>query len=317
MSFVWLSARRPISTPVWPCPIAPPGPAKSTFSPKAALSLSVLSRDSPSVAWLLRLNTASKRISAYATPRWARRKRRSAGPPASLRNPIASKMSFDAIAKLVEPPRNHTPLRATRRALRVVSLYDLHSAMDEGVKVRRRYSGEGRRSVLEAGSSQIRLAPSPGVQQGSNGIQGRAGGRSPRMYKEGREHRGRDSRAKSSKGPQMLVAGIDIGAESHHVAVVDRAEAVVVKATAFAENAAGYQGLFALLARAGARGGADLPPGGGERRAGAHVGGDGGHRPLLAELVCRAGRPRLRSGVGQSVAHSSLRRRGAWRAPRP
>ncbi len=57
----------------------------------------------------------------------------------------------------------------------------------------------------------------------------------------------------------MLVAGIDIGAESHHVAVVDRAEAVVVKATAFAENAAGYQELFALLARAGARGGADLP----------------------------------------------------------
>jgi hypothetical protein len=57
----------------------------------------------------------------------------------------------------------------------------------------------------------------------------------------------------------MLVVGIDIGAESHHVAVVDRAEAVVVKATAFAENVAGYQELFALLARAGARGGADLP----------------------------------------------------------
>lgn len=56
----------------------------------------------------------------------------------------------------------------------------------------------------------------------------------------------------------MLVAGIDVGAELHHVAVVDRAEAVVVKATAFAENAAGYQDLFALLARAGARGGEDL-----------------------------------------------------------
>ena len=39
---------------------------------------------------------------------------------------------------------------------------------------------------------------------------------------------------------------------------VDRAEAVV-EATAFAENAAGYQELFALLARAGARGGEDLP----------------------------------------------------------
>jgi transposase len=71
----------------------------------------------------------------------------------------------------------------------------------------------------------------------------------------------------------MLVMGIDIGAELHHVAVVDQAGAVVVKATAFAENAAGYQELFALLARAGA-----------------HVGGDGGHWPLLAELVCRAGR---------------------------
>jgi transposase len=57
----------------------------------------------------------------------------------------------------------------------------------------------------------------------------------------------------------MLVVGIDIGAELHHVAVVDQAGAVVVKATAFAENAAGYQELFALLARAGARGGADLP----------------------------------------------------------
>jgi hypothetical protein len=51
----------------------------------------------------------------------------------------------------------------------------------------------------------------------------------------------------------MLVVGIDIGAELHHVAVVDQAEAVVVKATAFAENAIGYQELFALLARADAR----------------------------------------------------------------
>jgi transposase len=57
----------------------------------------------------------------------------------------------------------------------------------------------------------------------------------------------------------MLVAGIDIGAELHHVAMVDEAEAVVVKATSFAEDAAGYQKLFELLGRAGARGGADLP----------------------------------------------------------
>ena len=57
----------------------------------------------------------------------------------------------------------------------------------------------------------------------------------------------------------MLVVGIDIGAELHHVAVVDEAGAMVVKATPFAENAVGYQQLFALLARAGARGGEDLP----------------------------------------------------------
>ena len=57
----------------------------------------------------------------------------------------------------------------------------------------------------------------------------------------------------------MLVVGIDIGAELHHVAVVDEAGAMVVKATPFAENGAGYQQLFALLTRAGARGGGDLP----------------------------------------------------------
>src|ERR1700731_509382 len=107
----------------------------------------------------------------------------------------------------------------------VVSLYDLHSSMSEGVKIQRRVPGEGRVSGQEAKSSEIRLAPSPGVQQSSNGIQGRAHGRSPRMYKEGREYRGRDSRARSSRGPYMLVAGIDIGAELHHVAVVDDAEA--------------------------------------------------------------------------------------------
>ena len=54
----------------------------------------------------------------------------------------------------------------------------------------------------------------------------------------------------------MLVAGIDVGAELHHFAVVDETEKVVVKATSFAEDAAGYQKLFELLGRAGARGGA-------------------------------------------------------------
>ena len=57
----------------------------------------------------------------------------------------------------------------------------------------------------------------------------------------------------------MLMVGIDVGAELHHVAVVDQSEAVVVKPVAFGEAAAGYQELFALLARAGAGGGEDLP----------------------------------------------------------
>ena len=57
----------------------------------------------------------------------------------------------------------------------------------------------------------------------------------------------------------MLVAGIDVGAEVHYVAVVDQSEAVVTKPTAFEESAQGYEQLFALLARAGARGGEDLP----------------------------------------------------------
>ena len=98
----------------------------------------------------------------------------------------------------------------------VVSLYDLHSSSGEDVKVqRRRLPGEGCVSGQEAQSSEIRLASSPGVQQSSNGIQGRACGCSPRMYKERREHRGRDSRARSSRGPYMLEAGIDVGAELH------------------------------------------------------------------------------------------------------
>jgi len=57
----------------------------------------------------------------------------------------------------------------------------------------------------------------------------------------------------------MLVVGIDVAAEVHQVAVIDATEAVIVKPTPFAEDAAGYQQLFELLARAGARGGEDLP----------------------------------------------------------
>jgi transposase len=88
---------------------------------------------------------------------------------------------------------------------------------------------------------------------------GRGARRSSRINKEGREHRGRDSLKRSSKGLLTLVVGIDVGAELHQVAVVDESGAVVTKPTAFEETAPGYEKLFALLGRAGARGGADLP----------------------------------------------------------
>ena len=110
--------------------------------------------------------------------------------------------------------------------------------MGNGVEVQRRVQGEVCVRSLEAKSSKVRVAPSPGVQQGSNGIVGRgARRRSSRINKEGREHRGRDSPKRSSKGLPMLVVGIDVGAEVHHVAVVDQSEAVVTKPTAFEEDA--------------------------------------------------------------------------------
>lgn len=48
----------------------------------------------------------------------------------------------------------------------------------------------------------------------------------------------------------MRFAGIDIASDSHVVAVVDAEGAVVVKATSFSEDAAGYQSLFELLGEA-------------------------------------------------------------------
>jgi len=57
----------------------------------------------------------------------------------------------------------------------------------------------------------------------------------------------------------MVVVGIDIGAEIHHVAVVDQTGAVLVKPTSFTEDVGGYQKLLELLARTGARGGEALP----------------------------------------------------------
>jgi transposase len=48
----------------------------------------------------------------------------------------------------------------------------------------------------------------------------------------------------------MLVVGIDVGAEVHHVAVVDEAEVAIVKPTAFTEDLGGYEKLLEMLARA-------------------------------------------------------------------
>src|SRR6516162_10949894 len=97
-------------------------------------------------------------------------------------------------------------------------LYDVHSSVGNGVEVQRRVPGEVRVRRREAKSSDLRAAPSAGVQQGSNGILGRSASGGSRINKQGREHRGRDSPKGSSKGRPMLVAGIDVGAEVHHVA---------------------------------------------------------------------------------------------------
>jgi len=48
----------------------------------------------------------------------------------------------------------------------------------------------------------------------------------------------------------MRYAGIDIASEKHFVAIVNEAQEVVVKATSFAEDAAGYAKLFELLGAA-------------------------------------------------------------------
>jgi len=97
----------------------------------------------------------------------------------------------------------------------------------------------------------------------------------------------------------MLVVGIDVAAEVHQVAVIDETESAVVKPTPFAEDAAGYQKLFELLARAGARGGGDLllaPASAQPERMLVVI---EATRSLLAELVRGADGGRLRSGPGQ------------------
>src|SRR5258708_32743416 len=83
-------------------------------------------------------------------------------------------------------------------------------------KVSRRGVAAGR---AKGKSLCARLAPSSGA-QGSNGIQRRK--RRPRMDKQEREFRLRGSGNRVKEGGGMMrVAGIDIGAERHMVAVLD------------------------------------------------------------------------------------------------
>lgn len=72
------------------------------------------------------------------------------------------------------------------------------------------------------------------------------------MDKRERGHRLRGSRQPpSDKGKRVRFAGIDIAAEKHFVAVVDERGDVLVKPTAFTEDAAGYGKVLELLAPAG------------------------------------------------------------------
>src|SRR5512142_2455149 len=124
------------------------------------------------------------------------------------------------------------------------------SCQTSGVERDRRVPGEGRRGVLEASSSEVRLTLSPGVPC-SNGIPRRSSKR-PRIDKREHDHRLRGSRPPPSRRSERVrFAGIDIAAETHFVAVVDEASTTVVKPASFTEDAAGYQKLSALLGEPG------------------------------------------------------------------
>lgn len=72
------------------------------------------------------------------------------------------------------------------------------------------------------------------------------------MNKHGRGHRLRGSRQPpSDKGMGVRFAGIDVAAEKHFVAVVDEHGDVLVKPTAFTEDAAGYGKVVELLGPVG------------------------------------------------------------------
>src|SRR5690606_2204175 len=125
-------------------------------------------------------------------------------------------------------------------------LYLSHSSRCSGLLPGRRDPGEGRRSSAEAMSSRLREAPSPGL-LGSDGIERRRA-RRPRMDKREREGRPRGSRKPPSKRrAAMRYVGIDIGSETHVVAVVDAEEQVLLRPCSFAESAEGYARLFERL----------------------------------------------------------------------
>ena len=70
----------------------------------------------------------------------------------------------------------------------------------------------------------------------------------PRIDKGEGGHRLRDSRQPPlAKGKGVRFAGIDIAAEKHFLAVLDEKREVVVKPTAFTEDAAGHVKLLELL----------------------------------------------------------------------
>ena len=54
-----------------------------------------------------------------------------------------------------------------------VLLNEVHSRVPNGIEVERRVPGEVSVGAFEAKSSKTRVAPSPGIQRGSNGIMGR------------------------------------------------------------------------------------------------------------------------------------------------
>src|SRR5437773_1638345 len=112
----------------------------------------------------------------------------------------------------------------------------------------RRDPGEGRRSSLEAMSSGLRLAPSPGA-PGSNGISRRAA--RPRIHKAEHEHRRRGSRPRLSERSAMRFVGVDIGGKAHVVAMVDEAGRTLLKPMAITEDAAGYTRLREVLGDGG------------------------------------------------------------------